>query len=179
MGRKSAIGNLNGNRYPAGVNRTGNAAGSADSPQRFLARSGIRAQMGPAIATNRNAFAAIPVLLNKRGALSSGLDLPGLEGRATLDANDLRTKAQQCRELMRGAVKAEVGDQLRHWAEDYDTEADAIEQISLPQTEGTTRNERSGSDTEHTARGAACPASKSGSATAYDGPAAANTDSQS
>jgi hypothetical protein len=36
------------------------------------------------------------------------------------------------------AAKHEVGDQLRHWAEDYDAEADAIEQISLLQTEGMT-----------------------------------------
>jgi hypothetical protein len=59
-----------------------------------------------------------------------------------MDANDLRKKAQQCRELMRGAVKPAVGDQLRHWAEYYDAEADAMEQISLPRTEGTTKRDQ-------------------------------------
>ncbi len=83
-----------------------------------------------------------------------------------MGANDLRKKAQQCRELARDAVKEEVAYQLRQWAEDYEAEADVI-----------LRNERSGSDTEHTAGDATCPAS--GSATAHDGPAAANTDSQS
>ena len=41
------------------------------------------------------------------------------------------------------------------------------------------RNGHSRTDTEHPAGDATCPAARSGSATAYDGPAAADTASQS
>ena len=44
-----------------------------------------------------------------------------------MDAQDLRAKAQRCRDLLRIAVRQEVRDQLREWAEDFETDADAIE----------------------------------------------------
>ena len=44
-----------------------------------------------------------------------------------MTADDLRAKAQRCRDLLRVAVRQEVRDQLREWAEDFDEEAEAIE----------------------------------------------------
>lgn len=52
-----------------------------------------------------------------------------------MDAKDLRKKAEQCRELARGAVNQEVSEQLLRWAEDYDAEADAIEKTAYAHAE--------------------------------------------
>ena len=48
-------------------------------------------------------------------------------GVLPVDAQDLRDKAQHCRDLLRVAVGHDVRDQLREWAEDFETDADAIE----------------------------------------------------
>lgn len=47
-----------------------------------------------------------------------------------MDAEDLREKAQRCRDLLRIADRQEVRDQLRQWAEDFDDEADAMEKVA-------------------------------------------------
>ena len=39
-------------------------------------------------------------------------------------AQDLRAKAQRCRDLLRTAVRPDVRDQLREWAKDFDAEAE-------------------------------------------------------
>ena len=44
-----------------------------------------------------------------------------------VEAQDLREKALRCRDLLRIAVRQEVRDQLREWAEDFEAEAEAIE----------------------------------------------------
>ena len=44
-----------------------------------------------------------------------------------MDELDFRAKADRCRELMRIAGRDEVREQLRQWAEDFDAEADALE----------------------------------------------------
>jgi hypothetical protein len=44
-----------------------------------------------------------------------------------LDPDDMRTRAQRCRELLRIAVRPEVKEQLREWAEDFEEEAAALE----------------------------------------------------
>jgi hypothetical protein len=44
-----------------------------------------------------------------------------------MDAHNLRARAQQCWELLRFAVKPEVKEQLREWAEDFEAEAAAKE----------------------------------------------------
>lgn len=44
-----------------------------------------------------------------------------------MDAQDFRAKAQRCRELFTIAVRQEVRDQLRVWAEDFEAEAEALE----------------------------------------------------
>jgi hypothetical protein len=43
-------------------------------------------------------------------------------------AEDLRDKAQRCRNLQRVAVSDDIRDQLREWADDFDTEAEMIEE---------------------------------------------------
>jgi hypothetical protein len=43
-----------------------------------------------------------------------------------VDPEDLREKARRCRELMRIAVRQEVRDQLREWAEDFESDADTL-----------------------------------------------------
>ena len=53
--------------------------------------------------------------------------MPGEEGRASMDAQDFREMVQRCHELVRVAVRQEVRDQLRVWAEDFESEAEAIE----------------------------------------------------
>ena len=44
-----------------------------------------------------------------------------------MDAQAMRAKAQRCRDLLRIAVRQEVRDQLREWAEEFEEAADAIE----------------------------------------------------
>jgi hypothetical protein len=44
-----------------------------------------------------------------------------------LGPDDMRTRAQRCRELLRIAVRPEVKEQLREWAEDFEEEAAALE----------------------------------------------------
>ena len=47
-----------------------------------------------------------------------------------MDAEDFRAKAQRCRDLMRIAVRQEVRDQLREWADDFEAEAEAVERMA-------------------------------------------------
>jgi hypothetical protein len=49
---------------------------------------------------------------------------------AAMNVEDLRAKAQRCRDLQRIAVRQEVRNQLREWAEDYEEEAEAVESRS-------------------------------------------------
>jgi len=42
-------------------------------------------------------------------------------------AQDFRDKAQRCRELLRVAIRDDVREQLREWAQDFDAEAERIE----------------------------------------------------
>ena len=44
-----------------------------------------------------------------------------------LGPDDMRARARRCRELLRIAVRPEVKDQLREWAEDFEEEAAALE----------------------------------------------------
>src|SRR5258708_15569384 len=44
-----------------------------------------------------------------------------------LGPEDIRARAQRCRELLRIAVRPEVKEQLREWAEDFEEEAAALE----------------------------------------------------
>ena len=46
-----------------------------------------------------------------------------------MDEQEFRAMADRCRELLRIAVRDEVREQLRQWAEDFDAEADALEQV--------------------------------------------------
>ena len=46
-----------------------------------------------------------------------------------MDEQEFRAMADRCRELMRIAVRDEVREQLRQWAEDFDAEADDLEQV--------------------------------------------------
>jgi hypothetical protein len=39
----------------------------------------------------------------------------------------MRARAQRCRDLLRIAVRQEVREQLREWAEDFEQEAEAME----------------------------------------------------
>lgn len=43
-----------------------------------------------------------------------------------VNAQKFREMAERCRELQRVAVREEVREQLRQWAEDFDAEADKI-----------------------------------------------------
>jgi hypothetical protein len=45
----------------------------------------------------------------------------------SVDAQDMRVRAQRCRDLLRIAVRQEVRDQLREWAEEFDEAAEAME----------------------------------------------------
>jgi hypothetical protein len=47
-----------------------------------------------------------------------------------MNAEDFRAKAQRCRDLLEIAVKQEVKDQLREWADDFEAEAEAIEKTA-------------------------------------------------
>ena len=51
-------------------------------------------------------------------------------GDAMTDAEELREKAQRCRELLRIAERQELRDQLRQWADDFDEEAEALERTA-------------------------------------------------
>lgn len=42
-------------------------------------------------------------------------------------AEELRDKAQRCRDLMRVAARDDIRDQLREWADDFDAEARIME----------------------------------------------------
>jgi hypothetical protein len=44
-----------------------------------------------------------------------------------MNAREFRALADRCRDLQRIAVRDEVRQQLRQWAEDFEAEADAVE----------------------------------------------------
>ena len=44
-----------------------------------------------------------------------------------LGPDDMRSKAQRCRELLRIAIRPEIKEQLRQWAEEFEEEAEALE----------------------------------------------------
>jgi len=44
-----------------------------------------------------------------------------------MNAQEFRAIAERCRELQRVAVRDDVRDQLRQWAEDFEAEAEAVE----------------------------------------------------
>ena len=44
-----------------------------------------------------------------------------------LGPDDMRARARRCRELLRIAIKPEIKEQLREWAEDFEEEAVALE----------------------------------------------------
>jgi len=46
------------------------------------------------------------------------------------DAEDLRKKAQQCRELAYSTIRPEAAEQLLRWAEDYEEAAEVIEKTA-------------------------------------------------
>ena len=59
------------------------------------------------------------------------------------DAHYFRQKAQRCRDLSHIAVLAEVREQLRLWAEEFDAQAEIIEQqLEAPQAPGSTLTAR-------------------------------------
>lgn len=45
----------------------------------------------------------------------------------SVDAQDFRTLAQRCRDLLGVAVRSEVKEQLRQWVDDFEDEAEALE----------------------------------------------------
>jgi hypothetical protein len=47
-----------------------------------------------------------------------------------VNAHEFRAKGERCRELQRIAVRDELREQLRQWAEDFDAEAEAIEKAA-------------------------------------------------
>ena len=47
-----------------------------------------------------------------------------------MDPNKMRAIAARCRELSRVAVRDDIREQLRQWAEEFDTQADAIERTA-------------------------------------------------
>ena len=53
----------------------------------------------------------------------------GREWETGMDEHDFRAMAERCRELQRIALRDDVRQQLRQWAEDFDAEADALEQV--------------------------------------------------
>src|SRR5437762_5995076 len=66
----------------------------------------------------------------KPGRLAKCFDAcwPDREARPTMDhPQDLRAKAQRCRDLLQTAVRQDVRDQLREWAKDFDAEAEQTE----------------------------------------------------
>lgn len=42
-----------------------------------------------------------------------------------MDAERFRALAERCRELLRVAARDDIRQQLRHWAEEFETEAEA------------------------------------------------------
>ena len=44
-----------------------------------------------------------------------------------LGPDDMRSKAQRCRDLLRIAIRPEAKEQLRQWAEEFEEEAEALE----------------------------------------------------
>lgn len=44
-----------------------------------------------------------------------------------MEIDDYRAMAERCRDLLRVAVRDDIREQLRRWAEDFDAEADALE----------------------------------------------------
>lgn len=83
--------------------------------------------------------AAVNKAVNTRGEFGKARKSGGLANRAgsqigrggrrfiAMDARNLRARAQRCWELLRFAVKPEVKEQLREWAEDFEAEAAAKE----------------------------------------------------
>jgi hypothetical protein len=49
-----------------------------------------------------------------------------------MDPRTLRARADRCRELLRVAVRDDVREQLRQWANEFDEEADELERGRLP-----------------------------------------------
>ena len=49
-----------------------------------------------------------------------------------MDPKTLRARADRCRELLRVAVRDDIREQLRQWADDFDDEAHALERDRLP-----------------------------------------------
>lgn len=47
-----------------------------------------------------------------------------------MDPNKMRAIAVRCRELSRVAVRDDIREQLRQWAEEFDAQADAIERTA-------------------------------------------------
>jgi hypothetical protein len=47
-----------------------------------------------------------------------------------MNAQEFRSMADRCRELLRIAVRDEVRQQLRQWAGDFDAEAEAVEKAA-------------------------------------------------
>jgi len=44
-----------------------------------------------------------------------------------LGPDDMRSKAQRCRDLLRIAIRPDIKEQLRQWAEEFEKEAEALE----------------------------------------------------
>ena len=49
-----------------------------------------------------------------------------------MDPKTLRARADRCRELLRVAVRDDIREQLRQWADEFDDEADALERGRRP-----------------------------------------------
>ena len=49
-----------------------------------------------------------------------------------MNAKTLRARADRCRELLRVAVRDDIREQLRQWADEFDDEAGALERGRLP-----------------------------------------------
>ncbi len=47
-----------------------------------------------------------------------------------MDAEGFRALAQRCRDLLKLAARDDMREQLRQWAEDFDAEADAVENMA-------------------------------------------------
>ena len=47
-----------------------------------------------------------------------------------MDADKMRAIADRCRELSRVAVRDDIREQLRQWAEEFDAHADAMEKTA-------------------------------------------------
>ncbi len=49
-----------------------------------------------------------------------------------MDARTFRARAERCRELARVAVRDDIREQLRQWADEFDQEAGALERGPQP-----------------------------------------------